>query len=414
MSSTVNTLFSRFGVELEYMLVRADSLAVAPAADQFLHQVGKDRKNEMQWGDLRLSNELVLHVLEFKTDGPVSTLDGLAEKFQAGVRSVNECLARDGLRLLPGAMHPWMDPFSETQLWPHGDREIYDTFNRIFDCRGHGWSNLQSTHLNLPFSNDTEFAALHEALRTILPLVPAIAASSPFHDGGAAGVLDARLVAYRENCARIPSVSGRIVPEPVASRAQYERDILGRIYADLAPLDPGGILREEWVNARGTIARFDRGTIELRVMDVQECPAADLAILQFLVAVTRELVEDSRMLRAGENPLETEALADLFERAVTHGLAAEVRNAEWLQRLGLSPDSHPTMLTVVQALADRVGWSARSAETIFGQILRHGNLATRLQGAVGAEVTRERLVAVYTELADCLEGGRLFLPRTRS
>ena len=48
------------------------------------------------------------------------------------------------------------------------------------------------------------------------------------------------------------------------SHAAYERDILQRIYSDLEPLDPEGVLRHEWVNARGAIARFDRGTVEIR------------------------------------------------------------------------------------------------------------------------------------------------------
>ena len=50
------------------------------------------------------------------------------------------------------------------------------------------------------------------------------------------------------------------------------------MYDDIAPLDPDAVLQHEWLNARGAIARFDRNTIELRVLDVQECPRADLAI----------------------------------------------------------------------------------------------------------------------------------------
>lgn len=407
--SNGNAVFSRFGVELEYMLVQGDSLDVAPAADRFLHQAGRQRKNEIRWGDLRLSNELVLHVIELKTDGPAAALEGLAERFQKGVQSVNARLAAEGLRLLPGAMHPWMDPDTETRLWPHGDREIYNAFDRIFNCRGHGWSNLQSTHLNLPFAGDDEFVALHEALRVILPLVPALAASSPFRDGGNAGVLDARLVAYRENCARIPSVTGRVVPEPVSSREDYRERILGRIYADMKPFDPGGILRDEWVNARGAIARFQRGTIEMRVMDVQECPAADLAILQFLVAVMRRLVAADL---AGHNlrrqPLRTEGLEALFEEAIKYGLDAKVEDAEWLRSLGLDGPPPKWMRDVLSALAETLEWADEAARSVFFQILTQGNLASRLKRAVGKDLRRERLHAVYDELGDCLDQGRLF------
>jgi glutamate---cysteine ligase / carboxylate-amine ligase len=152
-------------------------------------------------------------------------------------------------------MHPWMDPRRETRLWPHGNRAIYKTFDRLFDCRGHGWSNLQSTHLNLPFRGDEEFRRLHTAIRLLLPLLPALAASSPFVEGRAAPMLDMRLEVYRHNCARVPSIAGRIVPEWVPTPACYEERILARIQRDLEPLDPERRLHAEWVNARGAIAR---------------------------------------------------------------------------------------------------------------------------------------------------------------
>ena len=213
MSSPPFHLFERFGVELEYMLVDADTLDVLPIADRLIHSVGNARKNEVRHGSVRWSNELVLHVLEMKTDGPALSLDGLAPLFQSEIADLDRMLRDHGARLLPSAMHPWMDPHRETRLWPHGNKSIYETFHRIFDCRGHGWSNLQSTHLNLPFRGDAEFNRLHTAVRLLLPLLPALAASSPFADGRPAPFLDMRLDAYRRNCARIPSITGRVVPE---------------------------------------------------------------------------------------------------------------------------------------------------------------------------------------------------------
>ena len=96
---------------------------------------------------------------------------------------------------------------------------------------------------------------------------------------------------------RVPSVSGRVVPEAVFTRPDYEREILGRIYADMAPHDPEGVVRHEWCNARGAIARFDRSAIEIRVLDVQECPRADLAIAALVTAVLRAL----RRMAIGRN-----------------------------------------------------------------------------------------------------------------
>ena len=76
-------------------------------------------------------------------------------------------------------------------------RVIYQTYDRIFGCKAHGWANLQSMHLNLPFADDAEFARLHAAIRLVLPIIPALAASSPIADGRPTGFMDIRMEAYR-------------------------------------------------------------------------------------------------------------------------------------------------------------------------------------------------------------------------
>ena len=268
-------------------------------------------EGEISRGAMAWSNELARHVIELKTDGPVPTLSGVAERFAGEVGQIESRLAPLGACLMPAGMHPWMEPARDFALWPHGDRVIYEAFDRIFDCRGHGWSNLQSMHLNLPFAGDAQFGALHAAVRALLPRLPALAASSPFKEGRHAGWLDGRLEVYRDNAARVPSVTGVVVPEPIFTRADYLA-LLEKIYADLAPLDPAGTLRHEWVNARGAIARFDRDAIEIRVLDAQECPRADLAIAAAVSAVLRALCapEQQAPLRA----LETAPLAALFQQ----------------------------------------------------------------------------------------------------
>src|SRR5665811_1134453 len=92
---------------------------------------------------------------------------------------IRDSLETMGAQLMPGAMHPWMDPHSETRLWLGDNAVIYGAYDRIFDCKSHGWANLQSMHVNLPFADDNEFARLHAASRLVLPILPALAASSP-------------------------------------------------------------------------------------------------------------------------------------------------------------------------------------------------------------------------------------------
>ena len=42
--------------------------------------------------------------------------------------------------------------------------------------------------------------------------------------------------------------------------------------------DTKKILDHHFLNSRGAIARFDRNAIEIRLVDIQECPKADIAI----------------------------------------------------------------------------------------------------------------------------------------
>src|SRR5262245_1692167 len=333
-SADVLHLFAGYGVELEYMIVDARTLDVRPIADQLIEAEHGAIENEITRGAFAWSNELARHVIEIKTNGPAARLDGLVAGFAAETARIDALLARHGARLLPTAMHPWMDPAREFELWPHGDREIYSAFDRIFDCRGHGWANLQSAHLNLPFAGDDEFGRLHAAARALLPLLPALAAASPFVEGRHEGLLDTRLDVYRYNAGRVPSLAGAVVPEPIFTQADYQA-LLASLYADLAPLDPDGTLQNEWVNARGCIARFDRMALEIRVLDVQESPRADLAIAWALARTLRALCDPHPRHQARLHALATAPLAELLARTTARAERAEIDDPVYLRALGL-------------------------------------------------------------------------------
>ena len=208
-------LFQGYGVELEYMIVDRDTLDVKPITDELLkHELG-EYGSDFENGIVTWSNELVLHVIELKSTKPESDFEALQLSLQDNVRLINTILYEHHAMLLPTAAHPFMDPAKETRLWPHDNNEVYSIYNKIFDCTGHGWSNLQSTHLNLPFADPVEFGKLHAAIRLVLPLLPALCASSPILGGKASGYLDTRLTYYKTNQSRIPSITGQVIPEAI-------------------------------------------------------------------------------------------------------------------------------------------------------------------------------------------------------
>jgi len=401
--------FAGYGIELEYMIVDRHSLAVMPVADRLLRAASGEAVADLDRGAFGWSNEIVLHLVELKNSRPAPALESLAAGFQAEIGAVNGRLQALGARLMPGGMHPWMDPARETRLWPHDGAPIYQAYDRIFGCRQHGEANLQSMHLNLPFAGDDQFARLHAAVRLLLPILPALAASSPLADGRPTGLMDTRMHAYREAAQRVPSVIGQLIPDTVASRADYEARILAPMYREIAPFDPEGVLRHEWLNARGVIPRFDRNALEIRVIDVQECPQADLAIAAATIGTARALYDGRWSPLAAQQAIATDALEGILVDCIRDAEQAVIDDAEYLVLLGVAGKRCQAgelwrHLVGSLGLADAEPWRGP-----LGVMLDHGPLARRILRALGREWDDLRLHAVYRELCDCLDAGRMFV-----
>ncbi len=399
-------LLSAYGIELEYMIVDRETLAVRPIADDLLRAFCGGEPVDKETGPVGWSNELVRHVIELKTNGPTPALAGWAARFGEDIALIDAELARAGAMLLPGAMHPTMDPARDTVLWPHDSHEIYEAYDRIFGCRRHGWANLQSCHVNLPFAGDAEFARLHSAIRVVLALVPALAASSPVIDGRVTGILDNRLHVYLTHQARIPSAMGLVIPEVVHSRAEYDAKIFQPILAEITPLDPDGVLEHEFLNARGAIARFQRDAVEIRLLDVQETPRADLAIALLVTAAVRALTEERWVSIAELDAIETEALVAILKATLTTGECAELADGRVLAAFGRNgPRTVGALWSELAAELRRGDADWRGLGPTVDALLAHGPLARRIVTALDAG---RSIPDVYGELARCLVEGRLF------
>ncbi|MCB9830978.1 MAG: glutamate--cysteine ligase [Planctomycetes bacterium] len=408
MSDDVNLhLFQAYGIEVEYMIVDAETFAIRPLCDQVLKAIAGTYVGDVEFEELAWSNELVLHVIELKTNGPRPLLRGLSAALHADLRRIDGILAEHGARLMPSGTHPFMDPLLETTLWPHDYSPVYEAFDRIFSCKGHGWSNLQSVHINLPFADDEEFGRLHAAIRVALPILPALSASTPIMDGKIAPHLDQRLAVYRSNARAVPSVSGRVVPEQVFDHDSYQKDLLQRIYRDIAKHDPEGILQEEWLNARGAIARFDRMAIEIRILDSQECPTADHAMCALVIHLVRALVEERWSTLDQQKSWPVDPLADVFDAVVKDGDRALIENLDFLALFGQrerGPMTAGELWRVLRAeLAPDVDTEVAEAMRVMTD---EGPLARRILKRVGADPTHEDLVGLCRELSSCLVENR--------
>ncbi|HCW07696.1 MAG TPA: glutamate--cysteine ligase [Cytophagales bacterium] len=403
-------LFQAYGIELEYMIVDKDSLMPKPIADELLKYELKEYGSDFENGMITWSNELVLHVIEIKSTRPEANFSALENEFAENVKRINANLEQWNAMLMPTAAHPLMNPLVDTKLWPHDNNEVYALYDKIFNSKGHGWSNLQSTHLNLPFYDDEEFAKLHAAIRIVLPILPALCASSPILDGKLTGKLNTRLEFYKTNQSKIPSITGRVIPEAIFSKRLYLNTIYEKIRTDVAPHDPEKILDPVWVNSRGAIPRFDRGSIEIRIMDIQECPSADLAIINLVIEFLKALVQEKFIPLDQQMKIKTETLVPIFDLCVEQGQSAIVYDPAYLEIFEVSNTITVNELwKVILKRLEQINISLSSWEKPeYETLLNQGNLSQRIIKALGRDTSEEKIKSVYRKLSGCLNQNKMF------
>lgn len=401
-------LFEVCGIEIEYMIVDRHTRNVRSIVKNVLDQLAEDNAAEDSLtGDIEWSNELVAHVLEAKCHCPIKAPETMWYPLREGIAQINELLQLESAFLMPSAAHPWMDPKRDADLYPQDEECIYREYDRIFGCHTHGWTNLQSVHINLPFADAEEFGRLHSAIRVILPLIPSLSAASPYLDGVYTGMLDARMEYYRTNSLRIPFMTGDLIPEPVFTPQAYKREILDHLYEVIAPLDPKGVLHNEWANARGAIARFERNAIEIRVMDSQECPLADLGIAHAVIMVTKLLAEERFASLATLQQWDTHILRNIFFAGIRDAEQTQIPS-DYAALFGIS-GSKNTFRDVWATLFTFSEMQHPLFSPVYERYLEHGPLARRLLRQYGTHPSHADLISLVDVMGQCLREDRLFV-----
>lgn len=404
-------LFDVHGVELEYMLVDRESFDVSPVVPEILKAIAGDYVNDFVDGPIGLGNELVSHVIELRHADPAPSLLGQGKLFQDAIHRINKVAAQYGACVLSSAAHPWMDPEKDTVLWQHENKEIYEHFHAIFNCRRHGWANLQSCQLNLPFGNEEEFGRLHAAIRFLLPLLPALASSSPVLNLQISGLMNNRLKHYKTNAERVPEVSGDCIPEPVWTFRDYQTEILEKAYKAMRSHDPEGILCHEWINARGAIARFDRNAIEIRILDMQETPKVDIAICWLITKVLKRLCDPRRTDQNMMRSWRTDKLVGMLDDCIQYAGETKI-DPEYLRVF--DKYSSETIMAkdlwadLLQDDAEQQDEGYREFQNIVQNILDKGVLSKRILNRLQGDFRKEAVREILKDLANCAESGNIF------
>jgi len=389
------------GPEHEFSVID-EKLQPLPIVDKVIKDVHGRIVNNVDLGEFSFGKELQAHVAEFKANTPFDSPEVFEETMHNAVLRILDFLEkRYGARLLGLGMHPSL-LLDKVKVWSHRDRQIYEALSRIFNLNQHGWLNIQSFQLNLPFKNEHEAVRLYNALASLLPYLPAIAASSPIYESKIGDYVDNRLHFYLMNQTEVPSITGDIIPEYVGSFEEYEKTTIRQYSYDLAKVNaPRCLLNKEWLNSRGAVIRFDRRAVEIRIMDEQECVKSDVALSCLIRAVLRGILQQEEVFEH----LPHDVLVNNLHAVIRDGLDALVQ--------------HPKGSTARQVCRHllRIAEENASSEEkkylgIIKRRIENGNLSDLILKEVTKKVLKtdfgEAILEVYSSLASSLERNRVY------
>jgi len=358
------------GTEHEYSINDTHFTAL-PVSDHIIKSICGRFTSEIRFGEVNLGKELQKTVLEFVPRVPASGPVALEAMLVAGIRKFYHVFP-DRYHLLGLGMHPTLTP-DRAVVWDHDEGEYYRTYDRLFNIRQHGWLNIQALQVNLSYTGEKDLLMQYNRIRTLLPYLVALSASSPMVEGRLTGTMDNRLIYYRQNQKEIPGICNGIIPARLLSVGEY-RKAQEEVYAELRARD-AGILCEEWLNSSGLIIRFSRNCLEIKALDEQECIRSDMAFVALVAA----------LLRCPVLPVESDqdALLALTETAIRKGTS------------GLRPE--------LEALY-RCAWQQATAEErqylpVIEDRIARGSLAERIADRFRKE---KAIVPILEDMAHCL------------
>lgn len=334
-----------------------------------------------------------LHVMEIKANQPFKSPCEFEETMHAAVLTLSGIVEKHGAQLLGTGMHPLMD-LKDTRVWPHYHRKIYQQYGKVFNLNQHGWLNIQSFHLNLPYQKEADAIQTHNQLANLCAYLPAISASSPIFEGKTGPDQDNRLQFYKVNQNEVPSITGDVIPEYVSSLSQYKRDVIDRYSKDLEKVGADKtLLHREWVNSRGVIFRFDRRALEVRVMDEQECVQSDVALACFVRAALRGLIASDAEL------LPHDVLVKDFNAVIADGLTAKVSSPK-------GKNARQVCQNYLNLAYEHVTEDEKKYLWLVKRRIEEGNLSELIQARVLRRAQKtalyQAIIDVYSTLIKCL------------
>ena len=335
--------------------------------------------------------EFPLHMVEVKARNPFKSPELLEESFQKAITSFLAFIdKRYQAHLLGTGMHPLLR-LEETDTRPQ--EIIAQELGKVFPLKRHGWLNIQSFQLNLPYASEKDAVSLNNTLALLCTYLPAISASSPICEGQLTPYDDFRLYNYKIKSYEIPSIAGDVIPEYISSFEQF-REIVSDRYS--RELSSAGISIKDfpaYVNQRAAVFKFARNAMEVRAMDEQECIKSDVALSCFIRSIIRGLMSSD------SEHLPYQLLVNDYNAIIKNGLDAEVLNPEGKTARQICK----CFLNLATKYADD---EEKKYLWIIEKRIDEGNLSNLIRKRILSKAQKttfdEAIISVYSKIAKCL------------
>lgn len=378
------------GPEHEFSLVNSE-MKPMPIVEKVINEYYGRIANFICLPKFAFRTEFPLHIIELKAANPFKSPQIFEEIMQNAIATFLDFVGEKyHAQLLGTGMHPLLY-LKETGLLPCS--EVAKELRKIFPLARHGWLNLQSFQLNLPYSTEDEAILLYNALINLCTYLPALSASSPICEGHLIPYVDFRLYHYKIKSLEVPSVAGDVVPEHIFSFNQFRNQVSDVYLRDLANAGVSTKTFVDYINQRAVVLKFARKAVEMRVMDEQECIKSDVALSCFVSSTIRGLMAINTEI------LPHQLLVNDYNSIIENGLEAEVQHF-----------AGKTARQVCQYFFNLASKYANETEKkylwIVKKRIKEGNLSDLIRRRVLNKAQRttfeEAIISVYSKLAECL------------
>jgi glutamate---cysteine ligase / carboxylate-amine ligase len=148
------------------------------------------------------------------------------------------------------------------------------------------------------------------------------------------------------------------------------------------------------------------------VIDIQENPLADIAVLEWVINLAKALVNETWTTTQEQQAWSEKALYPILMETIKHGELAVIRNADFLSEFGLN-EASLTAGELCRYLFEELNETytfTDESRTHLNLIFEKGPLARRILEALPGNVTETKLFEVWSRLCDCLRDGESFVP----